>query len=106
MAKQPANDQDAALEQELNRLKQDYERLKMEKVRTEQNLANVEGQLRELEAAAVSEYGTADPAALEELLARQRADNARLVEEYRSHIQGVRAGLEAVENATDVRGEA
>jgi phage shock protein A len=91
------NDRDAALERELGQLKQQYEKLREAKVRTEQNLANLEEQLAELETQARGEYGSADPAELERLLAEKRAENERLVSEYRAHIQSVQSGLQSVE---------
>ncbi len=92
-----AADADARLERELAGLKAEYERLRDDKVRTEQDLSHLRHQLDELEARAQEEYGTADPRALRELLARKRAENERLVAEYREHIAGIRQELEAVE---------
>ncbi|MEA4858048.1 MAG: hypothetical protein AAGU21_11350 [Solidesulfovibrio sp.] len=88
---------DAGPQRELEGLKAEYERLRDDKVRAEQDLANLTRQLAELEARARAEYGTADPAELAALLTRLREENARLVAEYREHIQGVRRDLEAVE---------
>lgn len=93
------NGGDAALERELAGLKAEYERLRDEKVRAEQDLANLKNQLAELEQRAKAEYGMADPEGLEKLLAEQRAENERLVAEYREHIQGVKEGLDAVEKS-------
>ncbi len=99
----PTNDRpraaeaDAAAQRELAELKAAYERLRDDKVRAEQNLANLARQLEELEARARAEYGTADPAELAALLEGMRAENARLVAEYREHISGVRRDLAAVE---------
>ena len=92
-----AADADARLERELAGLRAEYERLRDDKVRTEQDLTHLQSQLAELEARAQADYGTADPEALKELLARKREDNARLVAEYREHIAGIRQDLEAVE---------
>lgn len=99
-AHDPARDRsgpDAALERELAALRADYDALKDEKVRTEQNLANVRQQLEELQARAVAEYGTADVERLAALLADKRAENTRLVEEYRAHIRGIQEGLKALD---------
>ena len=90
---------DQQVERELQTLKAEYERLREDRVRTEQNLKNLEGQLADLEARAQAEYGTADPAALEKLLAERREQNARLVVEYRAHVDSVRAALAEVEAA-------
>ncbi|EMG37276.1 hypothetical protein PCS_02114 [Desulfocurvibacter africanus PCS] len=98
-SQQPSQDQ--RLEQELAQLRAEYEKLKMERVRTEQNLANLSQQLREMEERAQAEYGTADPAELERLLAERRAENARLVEDYRKHIEAIRADLSAVERGVE-----
>ncbi|MGE4297333.1 MAG: hypothetical protein AB7E47_04820 [Desulfovibrionaceae bacterium] len=92
---------DLALEQELSGLKREYDALKERKVRTEQDLANLERQLADLETEAHTAYGTADPEELEALLAAKREENARLVAAYGEHIATVRAGLAAVEAATD-----
>lgn len=96
-----APSQDQRLEQELTQLRAEYEKLKMERVRTEQNLANLSQQLREMEERAQAEYGTSDPAELERLLAERRAENARLVEDYRKHIETIRADLSAVERGLE-----
>lgn len=91
------NDRDAALERELGQLKQQYELLREAKVRAEQNLTNLGQQLAQLESQAREEYGADDPAELERLLAEKRAENERLVNEYREHIQSVQSGLQSVE---------
>jgi DNA repair exonuclease SbcCD ATPase subunit len=93
----PADDADAKLERELAGLKGEYDRLRDAKVRTEQDLTHLQNQLAELEARAMAEYGTADPAELLRLLEEKRAENARLVAEYREHVAAVRRELEAVE---------
>ena len=90
-------DQDAALELELSRLKAEYEKLKEEKVRAEQSLDHLAGQLKDLEDKALTDYGTADPQALARLLEDMRAENQRLVEDYRRHVESVRAGLAELE---------
>jgi len=91
------NGRDAALERELAGLKADFERLREEKVRAEQNLANLKGQIAELETKAKEEYGTADLASLEKLLTDRRAENERLLAEYKQHIAQIRGDLDAVE---------
>ncbi|WP_432738442.1 hypothetical protein [Maridesulfovibrio sp. FT414] len=90
---QPGN----GLEQELNQLKRQYERLREDKVRTEQNLDNIARQLADLEAQAVQQYGTANPEELGRLLETKRAENARLVAEYRAHISSIMEGLQKLE---------
>ncbi|WP_027186428.1 hypothetical protein [Desulfovibrio inopinatus] len=92
---------DAVLEKELADLRREYERLRDDKVRAEQNLDNLTAQLKDLEQRAQTEYGTADPKELEELLATKRAENAKLVHEYREHITMVRENLDAVERGLD-----
>ncbi|EPR37080.1 hypothetical protein dsx2_1023 [Desulfovibrio sp. X2] len=96
----PENARDQQIERELAALKSEYERLREDRVRTEQNLKNLEAQLADLEERARAEYGTADPAELEALLAERRAENERLVAEYKSHVDSVRAALAAVESAS------
>lgn len=100
-AKHEHGPDDKALERELDALKKEYERLREERVRNEQNLENLTRQLAELEARAQAEYGTSDPEALEKLLAERRAENARLVEEYKRHVQDIQAGLAALEKAAE-----
>ena len=101
MANATPHDQDAALERELAGLKADFEKLREEKVRAEQTLSHLEFQLKELEEKALAEYGTADPEALERMLAEMRAENQRLVEEYRRHIADIRSSLEGLEKGTE-----
>ena len=93
---QPSQDPDARLERELAGLKAEYERLRDDKVRTEQNLANLKIQLEELEAKALADYGSADPVALAELLEAKRAENVRLVEDYKEHINSLRQSLDGL----------
>ena len=92
------HDRDQALERELQGLKREYDRLREEQVRTEQNLSNIEEQLARLRERAVERWGTAEPEKLEALLAEKRAENEKLVEEYRNHINGIQAALKAVED--------
>lgn len=90
-------DPDMELERELAQLKNDYETLREEKVRAEETLKHLEAELAALEERAMAAYGTADPAALAARLEAMRAENARLVAEYRAHIQTVRQGLNALD---------
>lgn len=90
------HDEDRALQQRLEGLKADFENLREEKVRTEQNLDNIAQQLGEMEKSAAEAWGTADVAELETLLADKRAENARLVEEYETHIREVKSALASV----------
>ena len=101
MAKTDQADPDAALERELARLKADYDKLREEQVRAEQTLAHLEAELAALEAQARADYGTADPAELGRMLDAMRAENARLVEAYRAHVQGVRQGLADLEQGLE-----
>ena len=89
---------DDALRQELDGLRGEWERLRDDKIRTEQDLANLNRHMAELEELALREYGTADPQALAGLLEAKRAENERLVTEYRAHIRGVQEALSAVES--------
>nr|WP_243439711.1 hypothetical protein [Fundidesulfovibrio soli] len=101
VAKTAPSDPDARLEHELGQLKAEYEKLREEQVRAEQTLAHLQSELATLEEQARADYGTADPAELERMLAAMRADNARLVEEYREHIQSVREGLTNLEQGLE-----
>ena len=96
---------DQALQQELNRLKTEHQRLREEKVRTEQDVANLTRQLEELQARAEQEYNTSDPAELQKLLEEKRAENAAMVGEYRSHLESINKGLQAVEAQVQGPGE-
>jgi phage shock protein A len=96
-SRQTNPDADGRLERELAGLRAEYERLRDDKVRAEQDLSHLQHQLCELEETATAAYGTADPEALSRLLAEKRAENARLVADYREHIAAVRQDLEQVE---------
>ena len=95
------NEQDAAVQKELKSLKEEYTKLHEDKVRTEQDLSNVKLQLDALKKEARDAYGTDDPKELERLLAARREENARLVTEYREHIESIKKGLEGIEEADD-----
>lgn len=99
MARPSPHDHDAALERELAALKAQYETLRDEKVRSEQTLSHLEGQLRDLEEKAREQYGTADPEELGRMLEAMRAENGRLVAEYREHLRQVQDGLAQLEAA-------
>jgi chromosome segregation ATPase len=88
---------DSALEKQLAGLKNEFDRLRLERARTEEGLANLERQLRELEEQARREYGTCDPEELEALLASKRKENEELVARYAEHIDAVCAQLDQVE---------
>ncbi len=94
------HDHDAQLEQELKGLKSRYEALREDQVRTEQDLKNLTGQLEGLKARAKAEYGTDDPAELARILEDRRAENQRLVDEYRKHLAAVEADLKKIEAQT------
>lgn len=90
-------DEDRGLEAELEQLRRSYESLREQRVRLEQDQAHLARQLAELEERARAEFGTADPAELERLLSERRAENARLVSEYRKHLQTIEQSLAAIE---------
>ena len=96
-----ATNDDARLERELAELQQEYQGLRDRKLRTEQILETLGQQIKELEARAVAEYGTADPAELEKLLIEKRAGNERLVAEYREHLASIHGALAEVEAGLD-----
>ncbi|WP_320171449.1 hypothetical protein [Maridesulfovibrio sp.] len=85
------------LERELAQLRRQYEMLREDKVRTEQNLDNISRQLADLEEQARLQYQTADPQELANLLEEKRAENSRLVAEYRAHINSIMDGLQKLE---------
>lgn len=92
---------DSQLEQELNGLRRQYEQLRDQKVRTEQQVADLSGRLESLKEQANAQYGTSDPEELQALLNEKRAENERVVAEYREHIQKIHADLAAVEKTVD-----
>lgn len=89
--------EDRGLEAELEQLRRSYESLREQRVRLEQDQAHLARQLAELEERARAEFGSADPAELERLLNERRAENARLVSEYRKHLQTIEQSLAAIE---------
>ncbi len=91
---------DRVLQEELNRLKAEHQRLRDDKVRTGQDLDNLTRQLDELQARAKKEYGTSDPAELRKLLDQKRAENSKMVAEYRAHLESINEGLKDVEAQT------
>lgn len=99
MARPDPHDHDAALERELAELKRQYDALREDKVRSEQTLSHLEGELSALSDRARELYGTADPEALARMLESMRAENQRLVEDYRAHLSSIRQGLDALETA-------
>ena len=90
-----------SLEQELEHLKRQYEQLREDKVRTEQNLDKIGRQLTELEEQAIKRYGTSDPHALGKMLEEKKAENAKLVADYREHILSIQEGLQKLEQGED-----
>ncbi|WP_035104183.1 hypothetical protein [Desulfohalovibrio reitneri] len=94
---EPKSDQE--LERELGGLKERYEKLREEKVRTEEQLDGLEKRLDEVKARAREEYGSDDPGELARLLEEKRAENARLVAEYREHLEAIDQGLRQAEEA-------
>ncbi|MDD4730614.1 MAG: hypothetical protein PHX58_01635 [Desulfovibrio sp.] len=98
-------DADQVLQLELNELKREYERLRDEKVRADRDVETLNRQLEDCRAQAEQEYGSSDPQELRALLEQRRKENERLVAEYRRHLEAVRSGLEAVEQAEARAGE-
>lgn len=95
------DDKDRALQEELARLKAEHQRLRDEKLRTERDMDHLSAQLRDLQARAREEFGTSDPQELGALLAKRREENQAMVAEFRSHLESIRQGLEAVEREVD-----
>ncbi len=89
---------DHALQQELNKLKKEHQRLRDDKLRTEQDLENVTRQLDDLQTSAKKEYGTDDPTKLQEILAQKREQNEKMVAKYRAHLKSIDTGLKDVES--------
>lgn len=92
---------DVQLEQELNGLRRQYEQLRDQKVRTEQQVADLSGRLEGLKEQAQAQYGTSDTEKLQVLLDEKRAQNERIVAEYREHIKNIQTDLAAVEARVD-----
>lgn len=81
---------------ELEKLKKDYEKLYEAKVRAEESLANLQERLESLKAQALQEYGISDPEALAERLEKERAENSRILSEYRAHLETIREELDSI----------
>jgi chromosome segregation ATPase len=95
---------DEQLERELAELRAEHDKLRDEKVRTEQNLENVRRQIAELEQQAEREYGVADLDRLQEMLDDRRAENEKLVADYREHVRAIREELERIERGLEEPG--
>ena len=91
---------DQQLQQELEQLKKEYGTLRDRKLRAEEALKSKSEQLSELEQKAEQEYGTSDPERLTALLEEKRAENSKLVADYRAHLEGVKASLAQVQKET------
>lgn len=96
---------DEQLERELAELRAEHDKLREEKVRTEQNLENVRRQIAELEQQAEREYGVSDLDRLQEMLDARRAENEKLVADYRNHVRAVREELEKIEQGLEEAGQ-
>jgi chromosome segregation ATPase len=96
---------DEQLEGELAELRAEHDKLREEKVRTEQNLENVRRQIAELEQQAEREYGVSDLDRLQEMLDARRAENEKLVADYRNHVRAVREELEKIEQGLEEAGQ-
>ncbi|WP_018124200.1 hypothetical protein [Desulfovibrio oxyclinae] len=88
---------DQALEQELAELREQHKALETKKIRTEEKISSLTERLKDLEKRATEEFGTADPEELQRILDEKRKENERVVAEYRKHVDGIRKGLEEVE---------
>lgn len=92
------NDRD--LQQQLEGLKRDHQQLRDKKIAAEASLKQWSEELTSLQAEAEKLYGTSDPAKLQALLEEKRAENAKMVAEYRTHLQEVQESLELVKKET------
>ncbi|AEB10749.1 hypothetical protein [Desulfobacca acetoxidans] len=88
---------DTAVQEKLETLKKEYKDLDTLKIRTDQDIANLQKQLDDLEKQAVAEYGTSDLAELEKILEERRQENELRVQEYEQHIQAVKDSLAKIE---------
>lgn len=84
---------------EMEELKKRYEGLSHKKTECETNLKNANKKLEELQAQARDQYGTDDLGELEKKLATMKAENQRLVEEYRASLDGIEADLKRVDES-------
>ncbi len=92
---------DTAVQETLETLKKEYKDLDTLKIRTDQDIANLQKQLEELESRAEAEYGTSDLAELEKILEERRQENERRVQEYEQHIQEVKDSLAQIDAASE-----
>ncbi len=99
---------EAARDQEVRRrletLREEYEKLNEQRIATERDRKNLEEQLSDLRDKAMKEYGTSDIEDLRKLLAERRAENEKLVEGYRVHIEGIKTELDRIDSA-EIQGE-
>jgi hypothetical protein len=68
-------------------------------------LENVRRQIAELEQQAEREYGVSDLDRLQEMLDARRAENEKLVADYRNHVRAVREELEKIEQGLEEAGQ-
>lgn len=92
-----SSNRDAQVQQDMERLRQEYTKLHEQKIATDRDRENLEAQLRELRAKAEKEYGTSDIDELRALLEQRRKENERMVQEYRSHVEGIKEQLREIE---------
>jgi chromosome segregation ATPase len=92
---------DQEVDKKLAALKNEYNQLRDQKITTEANIKTLQGNLDKLRTEAQKEYGTSDIAQLQAILEERRRENERLVAAYEEHIQGIKAGLSAIEQGQD-----
>lgn len=88
---------DAAVQRQLETLKQEYAALHTQKITTEANIRNLEENLARLRATAEKEYGTSDLEQLQKILEDRRRENETRVEQYEQHIREIKENLTAME---------
>jgi chromosome segregation ATPase len=92
----PAKNQALA---EMEELRIRYDGLSHKKTECETNLKNADKKLKDLQSQAREHFGTDDIAQLEQKLADMKAENERLVAEYRTSLDGIEADLKQVDEA-------
>jgi len=98
--KSSVSTRDRVVQQKLDQLRDEYSKLHELKIATDRDRTNLEEQLRILREKAEREYGTSDVDQLRDLLEQRRQENERMVEEYQSHVEGIKQQLEEIEKGS------
>lgn len=98
----PAKNQSLA---EMEELRKRYDGLSHKKTECETNLKTANKKLQDLQDQARELYGTDNIVELEQKLADMKAENERLVAEYRASLDGIEDNLKLVDEAYQAQAE-